>query len=242
MESTFLDFHEPSTFAPACRGCDGLFLLRPPAVANTRKTLVPFLDVARAEGVRQVVFISVAGAGDNPMVPHHAVERHLRKGPNAWTILRPGFFAQNLGDAYRDDIARDDRLHVPAGSGRVTFVDVRDVAEVAVNSLLDPATHHEQTYTLTGPEPLTFDDAAAILTRALGRPIRYQPAAALAYVGHLRRRGLPMGQVIVLTLLHVGLRHGQAETVDPTLARLLDHPPRTLADYVRDHRDLWASS
>jgi len=234
-----LDFLDPSTFRAAVYGCHSVFLLRPPAVSNTRRTLNPFLDVARAEGVRQVVFLSVAGAADNPLVPHHAVEQHLRHGPEGWTILRPGFFAQNLGDAYRDDVLHDNRLFVPAGAGRAAFVDVRDVAEVAVEALVNRASHRGQTYTLTGPEPLSFADAAAILSRETSRAIRYQPASIPAYFHHLRHRGMPVVQILVQTVLHVGLRFGQAETVDATLARLLGHPPRTLRDYVRDHRNLW---
>jgi hypothetical protein len=44
---------------------------------------------------------------------------------------------------------------------------------------------------------------------------------------------------LIQVLLHVGLRFGQATKVDPTLARLLGRPPRTMDDYVRDHRALW---
>lgn len=239
-EATRLDFVDPSTFRAAVRGCNAVFLLRPPAVSNTRRTLNPFLDVAREEGVGHVVFISVAGAGDNPLVPHHAVEQHLRRGPAGWTILRPGFFAQNFGDAYRDDIVNDSRIFVPAGAGRVAFVDVRDVAEVAVEALVDSAPHRGRTYTLTGPEPLSFADAARIISLEIKQTIRYQPASVAAYFLHLRRRGMPLGQVIVQAILHAGLRFGQAETVDETLANLLGRPPRTLREYVRDHRDLWA--
>lgn len=200
----------------------------------------PFLDVARQEGVPQVVFLSVAGAGDSPIVPHHAVEQHLRQGPPGWTILRPGFFAQNLGDAYREDIARDDHIFVPAGAARVSFVDVRDVAEVAAQALINPAQHQGQRYTLTGPSAVSFAQAAQVLSRELGRTIRYQPASIPAYALHLRRSGMPLTQVVVQTILHVGLRFGQAERVDNTLADLLSHPPRTLRDYVRDHRELWS--
>ncbi len=233
------DFLDPGTFDAAVRGCAAVFLMRPPAIARMWTTLVPFVDAARAARVRQIVFLSVAGAGRNPVVPHHAVETHLRRGPAGWTILRPGFFAQNLGDAYRADIVDDGRLFVPAGAGRVAFVDVRDVAEVAADALLDPAAHRGQAYTLTGPEAVSFADAAAALTRETGRTIRYEPAGIVAYARHLRRRGLPSAQVLVQTLLHVGLRFGQAEAVDPTLARLLGHAPRTLAAYVHDHRSLW---
>jgi uncharacterized protein YbjT (DUF2867 family) len=227
------------SFAPAVRGCDALFLLRPPQIANVRQTLNPLIDAARLAGVRQVVFISVAGAGDNRLVPHYAVEQHLKQGPSSWTILRPGFFAQNFGDAYRHDIVRDDRVVVPAGQGHVAFIDVRDMGEVAADALLSPATHHGQTYTLTGPAAITFDEAARVLSRELGRTIRYDAATIPAYVVHLRRHKLPLAQIAVQTVLHVGLRWGQAEAVDPTLARLLNHAPRSFDEYVRDHRALW---
>lgn len=239
VEVATFDFLEPSTFRSAVRGCDAVFLLRPPAVSDTRTTLNPFIDVARDEGVRQVVFVSVAGAADNPLVPHHAVEQHLRRGPEGWTIVRPGFFAQNFGDAYRNDIVLDKRIFVPAGAGRAAFVDVRDVAQVAVDALIAPESHKGQAYTLTGPEALSFADAAGILSNEISRTILYQPASIPSYFFHLRRRGLPFGQVLVQTILHVGLRFGQAETVDRTLERLLGHRPRTLQEYVRDHRGLW---
>jgi len=238
-EALALDFLDPSTFRAALRGCRAVFLLRPPAISNTRQTLNPFLDVAREEGVQQVVFLSVAGAGDNPIVPHHAVEEHLRQGPPVWTILRPGFFAQNLGDAYRKDIATDNRIFVPAGKARVAFVDVRDVADVAAEALVNPAQHQGRIYTLTGPSAVSFAQAAQVLSRELGRTIRYQPASIPAYVLHLKLGGMPLAQVAVQTILHVGLRFGQAEAVDKTLADLLTHPARTLRDYVRDHRELW---
>ena len=234
-----LDLLDPSTFATAVAGCRALFLLRPPAIADTGATLVPLIDAASAAGAGQVVFLSVAGADRMPFVPHHAVEKHLRAGPPGWTILRPGFFAQNLGTAYRRDIARDDRLYVPAGRGRVAFVDVRDVGEVAARALLDPGAHRGQAYTLTGPDAVTFAEAARLLTAALGRPVHYAAASVVGYLWHLRRSGMPWAQALVQTALHVGLRFGQAARVDPTLERLLGRPPRPLADYIAAHRALW---
>lgn len=239
IDTIRFDFLDARTFRSAVQGCKAVFLLRPPAISDTRKTLNPFLDVARAEGVEQVVFVSVAGAADNPIVPHHAVEQHLRQGQLGWTILRPGFFAQNLGDAYRRDIVERDRLFVPAGAGRVAFIDVRDIAAVAVQALIDPAAHQQQIYTLTGSEALTFAEVASILSIELGRSIAYQPANMPHYALHLLRRQMPLEQVLVQTALHVGLRFGQAETIDETLAKLLGHSPRSLRDYIRDHRNLW---
>lgn len=232
-----LDYRDRSTFA-CVEGASAIFLLRPPAISDMASTLLPFVDEARRRGVKHIVFLSVAGAANNPLVPHHAVEQHLKRGPG-WTILRPGFFAQNFGDAYRRDIVEDGRVFVPAGGGRVAFVDVRDVAEVAAAALAVPADHEQRAYTLTGPAAVDFATAARDLSEVLGRPIRYDAASILGYGLHLRARGAPWAQVAVQTVLHVGLRFGQAASVDPTLEPLLGCASRTLGDYFRDHRELW---
>jgi uncharacterized protein YbjT (DUF2867 family) len=188
--------------------------------------------------VQHIVFLSVAGAETNRLVPHHAVEQALARS-GGWTVLRPGFFAQNFGDAYRRDIVEDGRVYVPAGRGRVAFVDVRDLGDLAARILEAPSAHEQRGYTLTGGEAIDFASAASWLSEALGRRVRYEPASIVGYVRHLRGRGMPWAQIGVQTVLHAGLRFGQAERVDPTLARLLGRAPRTVREYVQDHRDLW---
>lgn len=233
-----LDLADPRTYRDAVRGFRGLFLLRPPPIANVGETLNLLVDEAIAAGVVHVTFLSVDGADRQRWVPHHAVERHLlRRGVSA-TILRPGFFAQNLGDAYAADIRDRDELFVPAGRGRVSFVDVRDVGELAARTFVD-ASLRRQAWTLTGPVAVGFEEVAAALTEATRRAIRYRPASVLGYVLHLRRRRLPWMQVMVQTVLHVGLRFGNAAHVDPALGRLLGRPPRTIQRYVADHVGLW---
>lgn len=238
-ETVVLDFCKPATFRAAIEGCTGLFLLRPPALSRMRTTLLPFVAAARSLGVRQIVFLSVQGADTNRLIPHHAVERALQSGPRDWTLLRPGFFAQNLGDAYRWDIARDARLYLPAGAGRVAFVDTRDVADAAARCLLDPSTHQGCTCTLTGAQALSLEEVAQLLSAALKRSIRYEPASIPGYIRHLLRQGSSPGQIAVMTALHVGLRFGQGAPIDPTLPRLLGHPARSLQDYILDHIELW---
>ncbi len=237
-----LDLTDPSTFGAAVQGAAAVFLVRPPAIARVGPTLNALVDVAVEAGVGHVVFSSVAGADTNRVVPHHRVEAHLRAAPVDWTILRPGFFAQNLADAYRTDIVEDGRIYLPAGDGRAAFIDARDIGEVAAVVLADRGAHRGAGYTLTGPEALDFDQVAAVLSDELGRPITYQPATVLGYARHLRRRGLPVAQILVQTLLHTGLRRGQAEAVDPTVQRLLGRPGRTLEQYVGEHRSTWPAT
>ncbi|MGR3540729.1 MAG: NmrA family NAD(P)-binding protein [Hasllibacter sp.] len=231
-----LDYADRGTWDAALRGADALFLLMPGGLRDLGGTLLPFLSAARAAGVRQTVFLSVAGAETSPLMPHRKVEREVRSGPH--TILRPTYFAQNLEWAYPEDVRRG-RLVLPAGRGEVAFVDLRDVGEVAAMALTDPAAHQRRAYHLTGPRAFTFGQVADALTEHLGHAVEYAPVDPLRYALHLRRRGTPPAMIAVQTWLHVGLRFGQAAAVDPTLGRLLGRAPFDLRDYVRDHAAIW---
>jgi len=239
-ESVYLDFQNPDSFESAISGCSSVFLLRPPAISNTRDTLNRFIHTARQRGIKRIVFLSVAGAANNKMVPHHAVEQKLLSGPKDWTILRPGFFAQNLASAYRNDIIKDDRIYVPAGSGKVAFVDLRDVGEVAAQTLISLSEHAGMTYTLTGPKSYTFCEVVNILSKELERTVEYVPASIPGYLYHLLRvKKLGAVQSIVQAVLHVGLRFGQAEEIDPTLGQLLNSDPNDVENYIQDHKGIW---
>ena len=104
----------------------------------------------------------------------------------------------------------------------------------------------QEAFHLTGPAPpVTFAEVARLLSEALNRPIRYEAASVLGYMYHLtRRRRLPLIQAIVLSILHVGLRYGQAEEVDETLARCLGRPATNIAGViqytVQEEPNLWA--
>lgn len=242
VEVVTLDFHDRETWKSAVADVEHMFLMRPPAIADVANNLNPFVDAAREEGVDHVVFLSVAGAGKNKVVPHRKVEDHLRLRGDRHTNLRPGFFAQNLQSAYRRDIIEDDRIYVPAGRKPVNWIDVRDVAEVAALIFDAPGAHRGQSYTLAGPGPVAWNDVVDTLSEVLGRPIRYEPASVLGYMRHLSKQGLPRGAITVQTLLHFLLRFGQGMTEDPALEELLGRPGRSVHEYIRDHRGIWASA
>jgi len=233
------DFSDSSTYRDAVEGCSAVFLLRPPAIANTKQTLNIFIDEAYAAGVEHIVFVSVTGADNNSIVPHHAVEQKLKQSGKSYTILRPGFFSQNLGDAYREDIQVDDRIYLPSAMGLINFIDARDIGEVAVNALMHSKDHINGEYTLVGQQAVTFADVAKLLSKELNRPIQYKAASILGYWMHLRCKKMPLMKVIVQTVLHAGIRKGQAHYTDDTIVKLLGRSPRTIQNYIRDNISLW---
>jgi uncharacterized protein YbjT (DUF2867 family) len=76
--------------------------------------------------------------GVNPAMPHWRFEKAAKQAVLPYVMLRPAFFMQNLETAYRTDIAAHDSIRLPARNGKTSFIDTRDIAEVAVKALVSP--------------------------------------------------------------------------------------------------------
>ena len=127
---------------------------------------------------------------------------------------------------------------MPAGEGPVAIIDARDIAEVAAVCLTEPG-HEGNGFHLTGPHAVTFDQVADLLSVKLGRTIRYEPATVIGYSRHHRKQGLVLPHAVVQTVLHTGLRRGDAGPVTQTVEDLLGGPARSPDDYVSDNLTLW---
>lgn len=233
------DFARPETYGPALRGVGKLFLVRPPAISDTKRYINPLIDAAKHEGVEHVVFLSLLGAEKNPVVPHRGIEDHLRSSGMPSTFLRPSFFMHNFSTTHRDDIRERGEIFVPAGAGRTSFVDVRDVAAVAAKALTEPG-HEDRAYPLTGGEALDYYQAASIFTGVLGRRIVYANPSIPRFIARMRRRGLPLGFVLVMVGIYATARLGLAGRVTEDVRELLGRAPLTLGRFVADHRASWS--
>lgn len=233
------EFGDASTYAATFAGARALFLVRPPQITAVKEQIVPAIEAARAAGVRRVAFLSLQGADRNPVVPHRRIEDELTSRGPAWTFLRPSFFMQNLSTTHRQDVAERDEIFVPAGRGRTSFVDTRDIAEVAAKVLTEPG-HENRAYELTGSEALCYDEVAGILSSVLGREIRYANPPALRFWRRMRARGMAPGYVLVMIALYTVCRLGLAQRVTPEMERLLGRAPRTFRVFAADHAEAWA--
>ncbi len=238
-ERVAFDFCDASTFPQALRHVDRVFLMRPPHMSDA-KAFLPFLAAMREAGVAQVVFLSLLGAEKNPVVPHHSIERELKKSGLAWTMLRPSFFMQNLCTTHMADIRERDEIIVPAGSGRTSFIDVRDIAAAAARVLTEPG-HEGQSYSLTGEEALDYDECAAILSDVVGRPITYTRPSGRAFAEHMRTRGYPAEFVSVMRAIYMVAKMRMAATVTTDLHELLGRRPISFRQFAEDNRLLFSA-
>lgn len=231
------DFVDPTSWEAALDGVDRLFLMRPPAISDVKGLIRPFVHLAARRSVRHVVVLSVMGV--NPAMPHWRLERDVKASGIPWTMLRPAYFMQNLETAWRPSIRDQGVLRMPAGRGRTSFVDTRDVADIAALALREPLAHRGRTATPTGAEAFSWAAVAAALSAELGRPVRYAPIGFRTARRELTDGGAPTAYVNVQLVIGAVARAGLAARVTDDVADLLGRPPRGLAAYLHEERELW---
>jgi len=238
--SVAFDFTDPATWGPTFQDVESVFLVRPPALGNVTRDLLPALAAARDAGVRRVVFLSLQGAERNRVVPHATVEAWLRASGMRWTFVRASFFAQNLTTTHAADVRDRDEIVVPAGRGATAFVDAADVGAVAAAALLDPASHADRAWTITGPRALTYDEVADILAAELGRPITYRRPSLARYANHARRSlHMPWAMVAVTSAIYTTARLGLAAGLSDDVRTVLGREPIDVTEFAHRERAAW---
>jgi uncharacterized protein YbjT (DUF2867 family) len=232
------DFETPATFGLALEGVDRVFLMRPPHMADA-KAFGPFIEAMEKVGIRQVVFLSVQGAGQNIFVPHHGIEVLLKRSSLAWTFLRPSFFMQNLSTMHLADIRDRSEIYVPAGGGRTNFIDVADIGEAAAVCLTTPG-HEKKAYELTGSEALTYDEVATILSAACDRPITYPRPSAKEFKRHMKQEcGYDDDFVNVMGSIYAIAKIGLAAGTTDTFEKLVGRKPHALTEWAERNATCW---
>ncbi|MEL7371000.1 MAG: NAD(P)H-binding protein [Myxococcota bacterium] len=226
------DWQTPATWEPALRGAHSIYLtyhpdLAAPGAADHVRQLT---EQAVAQGVQRIVLL--AGRGE-PQV--HPAEEAVRRSGAAWTIFECAFFNQNFSEGVLTP--QGGIIAFPGGQCAEPFIDCDDIADAAVAALLD-ARHEGQTYELTGPRCLTFDEVAAAIHQATGISMQYRPISFEAYADALRPHMLAPHVAFFIELFRFLMDGHNSHTTDG-LERVLGRPGKDFTDYARDAAKMW---
>jgi uncharacterized protein YbjT (DUF2867 family) len=224
--------------ATVLAGVDRAFLMCPPGHVNQHELLIPAIDAARQAGLKKLVLMSAMGADADDSAPLRQAELHLMRSGLAWNILRPNWFMQNFHTFWLQGILADNRIYLPVGQAKGSFIDARDIAAVAAELLLR-SDFDGQAFDLTGGEALDHDQVAAILAAETGRPIRFQDIPPEAMLSALVSAGLPPAYAEFLVLILGYFKAGYSERITDAVQTVTGKAPRRFADYARDHRAAW---
>lgn len=228
LELAVGDFAHPASLEAAMRGVSQVFLAAPnhPDQVAWECALI---DAAVAAGVSRLVKLSAHGVRRGSPVAfwdaHARIEEHLTQSGLEFVVLRPTTYATNLLASL--ETVRSGLLVAPAESATVAFIDPADVAAVASATLLR-GSWAGHTITLTGPEAVDFDYAAAVLAELLDRPVAFVAVSDQAARAALVGSGAPPWFAENLVRVFAALRGGLADLTTPAVLELTGRPPRSL--------------
>ncbi|TPG66845.1 NAD(P)H-binding protein [Pseudomonas arsenicoxydans] len=233
------DWEDQSTWEAALDGVAAVYISYQPdlAVPGAVETIQAFTDLAVKSGVGKLVLLSGRGEAEAEQA-----ERVIQNSGVDWTILRCSWFFQNFSEAHFLEPILQGDVALPVGNIAEPFVDVEDIAEIAVQALTRPG-HSGQLYELTGPRALTFAEAVDEIARGTGRDIRFVAVPPDAYREALEQAQLPAELINLVLYLFTTVLDGRNTLVTDGVQRALGRPARDFSDYVRRTADtgVWAN-
>ena len=223
------DWEDPATWAPALEGVGSAYISYYPdlAVPGAVEATRSFAELAVGSGVRRLALLSGRGEPEA-----ERAERAVRDTGADLTILRSTWFMQNFSEDYMLDHVLSGEIRLPAGDVPTPFLDIDDLADIAVEALTDDR-HVGQLYELTGPRSLTMAEVAAEISAAADREVRYAAVSLDQHAAEAAEHGVPPEFVEFLTYLFGEVVDGRNASTTDGVRRALGREPRDFGDYAR---------
>jgi len=233
-----LDYDKPDSLAVALKGVDKLFLLTP-FQSNMVDLTSNLVSEAKKAEVKYIAKQSVMGADAEPGITpgrlHRQAEKIIEESGIPFTFLRPNFFMQNFVNYYGNLIRSQGAFYTPAGDAKVSFVDVRDIAAVAVKSLINDNQQKGRAYNITGGEALSYGQAAEILSKAVGKKINYVNVTDQDARNGMKDMSMDEWTIKSMIELFEITRAGYVSEISPIVEQVTGNKPITFSQFANDY-------
>jgi uncharacterized protein YbjT (DUF2867 family) len=238
-----LDYNKPDTLSTALRGVNKVFLLTP-FQSNMVDLTLNLVNEAKNVGVKHIVKQSVLGAdAEQEITPnrlHRQAEKIIEESGIPFTFLRPNFFMQNFVTFYSHFIKTQGAFYVPAGDAKASFVDVRDIAAVAVQVLSGSSKngetkHIRKAYDITGGEALSYGEAAEILSKEIGKKVNYVNISDEDARKGMKDMGADEWTINSMIELFGITRAGYLSEISTAVEQVTGNKPIAFSQFARDY-------
>jgi uncharacterized protein YbjT (DUF2867 family) len=232
-ETVLADYSDAPSLRKALEGVTSVYVVCSP-IPQLVELESNVLDACKEAGVKHVVLNSAMGAGDfEKSFPswHRKVEDKLKTTGMSYTILRPNGFLQNIVAYNAPSIRTQGAFYAAMGDAKVSYLDVGDIAVVAVKALQGGA-HAGKTYELNGPEAISNQELAKRISKTTGRTVNYVDIPESAQREAMLGIGMPEWQVTALLELQQYYKQGGGAKTDGLLKSLIEREPVTLDQYL----------
>jgi len=223
------DWDDQATWPASLAGVSTVYVSFQPdlCVPGALETIRSFAELAVSSGVEKLVLLS--GRGE---IEATQAEEVIKKAGVRWTILRASWFNQNFSESFLVGDVHGGTVALPISDVGEPFIDVEDIADVAVAALTEPG-HDGQLYEITGPRLLSFSDAVNEIATIGGLPVRYEQVTPEQYKATLDQYDVPKEESDLVMYLFTTVLDGRNSYVTDGVQRALGRPPRDFTDYVR---------
>ncbi|WP_202033099.1 NmrA family transcriptional regulator [Nocardioides sp. WS12] len=227
------DWADPTTWSSVERPAASAYLTFAPDLTfpGAPEAVAEVAERMARSGVRRIVLLSGRGEAEAQRAEQLVADVATKHGAT-WGVVRCAFFMQNFDESLFAEPLAAGHLAFSAGAVREPFVDLDDVAEVAVAMMTDEAASN-RVYELTGPRLMTFAEATAEIATATGREIGYEQITNEQLVADLIHVGLPAEEAGGLGELFAHILDGHNEHLADGVREALGRPARAFAEYAR---------
>ena len=185
--SPVFDWDNPDTYAEALKDMDRAYIVYYPdlAVPGSKEAIAKLTETALKSGLEKVVLLS--GKGEKEA---EACEDIVANSGLNYTLVRASWFNQNFSEGAFLNFVLNGTVALPMPHAEIPFVDANDIADVVTKVIVDD-TYNGQTITVTGPKKQTFKEVVEIMSKAVGKDIRYVPISIDEFKSGMRQAGLP---------------------------------------------------
>jgi uncharacterized protein YbjT (DUF2867 family) len=232
-----LELDDSSTYQPALSGVHTLCLITPSHPDQVRRE-IGLIYSAKQAGVRRIIKLSAIGAEFVCPVStfarwHADIEEVLRRSDIPHVILRANFFMQN---ALRQRTSIEKGIYSePILNRSISYVDVRDIADVAV--AVARGGFDDQALTLTGREAIGGERISNLLGQTIGKRIRFVSPDLSSFKSALAEKKLPDWHIEALLELYARLQEGRAahvSTISSDIENVAGRRPRSFMEFTQD--------
>lgn len=231
-DAVVFDWADSTTFTAALADVRAIYLVAPAGVADPVPLVRPFLNRAAKGGVQRIVTLSSSAVARGEAGLGEIHDLVVGRFDEA-TVLRPSWFMQNLVGNHpaAESIRRSHQIVTATGEGRLGFIDAADIAAVAVEALVADEPLGEELI-LTGPQALSYRQAAQIVSDVIGAPVRHVDVTTAELAAHLARSGMSEEFAAVLAALDERIRAGEQDMVTTTVHDVTGRAPTSLQEFL----------
>jgi len=227
------DWYDSATWPTAFSNAavTAAFLVSPPDI-DCAPPVNKFIDFAIERGVKRFVLLgaSLLPVEDGPMMSQ--ISKYLLTLNVEYAILRPTWFMENFSEVqHQPSIQNEDRIVTATGDGRVPFVAASDIAAVGFHALTDEVPHNTD-HLILGPELLSYNDVAALLTTKLNRKITHVSISEEEIVSVFSSIGLAPELVKALAAMDTAIKDGAEDRLNDAVLKVTGKKPKTLEEFV----------